>query len=100
MENLGAFKDPRSGKRIGTYGSTRTRRKRLLLDSRPANVKIDAKTRNATVYRPRLRIPRGRARVDHEGRLGFAEYQGNAIACSIPDERFTEWKVPTPWSAL
>jgi hypothetical protein len=39
--------------------------------------------------------------VDHEGRLWFAEYQGNAIGMFDPKtERISEWKVPTPWSAL
>ncbi len=103
MENLGAFKDPRSGKRIGTYGiHSDAQNNAYLLDFAAGNiVRIDAKTRNATVYltpTPNSRPRRGR--VDHEGRLWFAEYQGNAIGMFDPKtERITEWKVPTPWSA-
>src|SRR3989441_12656885 len=73
-----------------------------LLDFAAGNiVKIDAKTGNATVYptpTPDSRPRRGR--VDHEGRLWFAEYQGNAIGMFDPKtELITEWKGPTPWSA-
>lgn len=103
MENLGAFKDPRSGKRIGTYGiHSDAQNNAYLLDFAAGNiVKIDARTKNATVYvtpTPDSRPRRGR--VDHEGRLWFAEYQGNAIGMFDPKtERITEWKVPTPWPA-
>src|SRR5207302_9124039 len=39
-------------------------------------------------------------RVDHEGKLWFAEYRGMAIGMLDPKEgRIQEWKVPTPWSA-
>src|SRR6266581_2274105 len=103
MENLGAFKDPKSGKRIGTYGiHSDAQNNAYLLDFAAGNiVRIDAKTKNAVVYptpTPDSRPRRGR--VDHEGRLWFAEYQGNAIGMFDPKaERITEWKVPTPWSA-
>jgi streptogramin lyase len=103
MENLGAFKDPRTGKRIGTYGiHSDAQNNAYLLDFAAGNiVRIDAKTKQATVYptpTPDSRPRRGR--VDHEGRLWFAEYQGNAIGMFDPKtERMTEWKVPTPWSA-
>jgi streptogramin lyase len=103
MENLGSFKDPQTGKRIGTYGiDSDAQNNAYLLDFSAGNiVKIDAKTKNATVYRtptPDSRPRRGR--VDLEGRLWFAEYQGNAIGMFDPQtERITEWKVPTPWSA-
>ena len=103
MENLGAFKDPRTGKRIGTYGiHSDAQNNAYLLDFAAGNiVRIDAKTGNATVYptpTPDSRPRRGR--VDHQGRLWFAEYQGNAIGMFDPKtERITEWKVPTPWSA-
>src|SRR2546422_1766359 len=65
MENLGAFKDPRSGKRIGTYGiHSDAQNNAYLLDFAAGNiVKIDAKTRNATVYptpTPDSRPRRGR----------------------------------------
>ena len=103
MENLGSFKDPQTGKRIGTYGiDSDAQNNAYLLDFSAGNiVKIDAKTKNATVYQtptPDSRPRRGR--VDREGRLWFAEYQGNAIGMFDPKtEHITEWKVPTPWSA-
>jgi len=103
MENLGAFKDPRSGKRIGTYGiHSDAQNNAYLLDFAAGNIaKIDGKTKNVTVYltpTPDSRPRRGR--VDREGRLWFAEYQGNAIGMFDPKtERISEWKVPTPWSA-
>ncbi|TMH42207.1 MAG: hypothetical protein E6H56_05835 [Betaproteobacteria bacterium] len=103
MENLGAFKDPRSGKRIGTYGiHSDAQNNAYLLDFAAGNiVKIDGKTKNVSIYltpTPDSRPRRGR--VDHQGRLWFAEYQGNAIGMFDPrTERITEWKVPTPWSA-
>ena len=103
FENLGNFKDPNGGKRIGTYGiHSDAQNNAYLLDFAAGNiVKIDAKTRNVTVYvtpTPHSRPRRGR--VDHEGRLWFAEYQGDAIGMFDPrTERITEWKVPTPWSA-
>lgn len=103
MENLGSFKDPRTGRRIGTYGiHSDAQNNAYLLDFSAGNiVKIDAKTKNAAVYptpTPDSRPRRGR--VDREGRLWFAEYQGNAIGMFDPKtERMTEWKVSTPWSA-
>ena len=103
MENLGNFKDPRTGKRIGTYGiHSDAENNAYLLDFSAGNiVKIDAKTKNATVYptpTPDSRPRRGR--VDPQGRLWFGEYQGNAIGMFDPKtEQMTEWKVPTPWSA-
>ena len=103
MENLGNFKDPQTGKRIGTYGiHSDAQNNAYLLDFSAGNiVKIDAKTKEATVYRtptPDSRPRRGR--VDRQGRLWFAEYQGDAIGMFDPkSERMTEWKVPTPWSA-
>ncbi len=103
MENLGSFKDPRTGRRIGTYGiHSDAQNNAYLLDFAAGNiVKLDAKTGNASVYvtpTPNSRPRRGR--VDHEGRLWFAEYQGNAIGMFDPKtERISEWKVPTPWSA-
>ena len=103
MENLGNFKDPKTGKRIGTYGiHSDQQNNAYLLDFSAGNiVKIDARTKNATVYRtptPDSRPRRGR--VDPQGRLWFGEYQGDAIGMFDPGtERMTEWKVPTPWSA-
>jgi virginiamycin B lyase len=103
MENLGAFKDPRTGRRIGTYGLHSDAENNVyLLDFAAGNiVKIDAKTKSPTVYvtpTPNSRPRRGR--VDAEGRLWFAEYNGNAIGMFDPKtEKISEWKVPTPWSA-
>ncbi len=73
-----------------------------LLDFAAGNiVKIDAKTKAPTVYvtpTPNSRPRRGR--VDADGRLWFAEYNGNAIGMFDPKtEKISEWKVPTPWSA-
>ena len=103
FENLGSFKDPRSGQRIGTYGLHSDAENNIyLLDFSAGNiVKIDAKTKLPTVYltpTPNSRPRRGR--VDAQGRLWFAEYQGNAIGMFDPKtEKISEWKVPTPWSA-
>ncbi|HLH95265.1 MAG TPA: carboxypeptidase regulatory-like domain-containing protein [Xanthobacteraceae bacterium] len=103
FENLGAFKDPRTGKRIGTYGLHSDSKNNIyLLDFAAGNiVKIDAKTELPTVYltpTPNSRPRRGR--VDAQDRLWFAEYEGNAIGMFDPKtEKITEWKVPTPWSA-
>src|SRR5438128_9489053 len=103
MENLGNFKDPKTGKRIGTSGiHSDEQNNAYLLDFSAGNiVKIDARTKNPTVYQtptPDSRPRRGR--VDRQGRLWFGEYQGNAIGVFDPKtEDMTEWKVPTPWSA-
>jgi virginiamycin B lyase len=103
FENLGAPKDPRSGQRIGTYGLHSDKQNNIyLLDFSAGNiVKIDAKTKEPTVYltpTPNSRPRRGR--VDEEGRLWFAEYQGNAIGMFDPKTaKISEWKVPTPWAA-
>jgi streptogramin lyase len=103
FENLGNFKDPKTGKRIGTYGiHTDQQNNAYLLDFSAGNiVKLDAKTGKPTVYEtptPDSRPRRGR--VDPQGRLWFGEYQGNAIGVFDPNtEQMKEWKVPTPWSA-
>jgi streptogramin lyase len=103
MENLGSFKDPKTGRRIGIYGiHSDAQNNAYLLDFAAGNiVRIDARTKAATVYQtptPDSRPRRGR--VDHEHRLWFAEYQGEAVGMFDPrTERITEWKVPTPWSA-
>jgi virginiamycin B lyase len=102
FENLGSFKDPRNGKRIGTYGiHSDAENNAYLLDFAAGNIaKVDAKTKALTVYMtptPNSRPRRGR--VDAEGRLWFAEYQGNAIGMFDPKtEKISEWKVPTQWS--
>ena len=103
FENLGNFKDPQTGKRIGTYGLHSDAQNNVyLLDFSAGNiVKIDARTKEPTLYRtptPDSRPRRGR--VDQQGRLWFGEYQGNAIGMFDPQTgQMKEWKVPTPWSA-
>jgi virginiamycin B lyase len=103
MEDLGSFKDPRNGKRIGTYGIHSDSANNLyLLDFAAGNIaKIDAKTKALTVYitpTPDSRPRRGR--VDEQDRLWFAEYQGNAIGMFDPkSEKISEWKLPTKWSS-
>ena len=103
FEDLGNQKDPFNGRRIGTYGiHSDSQNNAYLLDFAAGNIaRIDAKSGQASVYptpTPDSRPRRGR--VDHDGRLWFAEYQGNAIGMFDPKtERITEWKVPTPWSA-
>jgi streptogramin lyase len=103
FENLGAPKDPRTGRRIGTYGiHSDQENNAYLLDFAAGNiVKIDAKTKKETVYlTPTPNSTPRRGRVDHEGRLWFAEYRGNAIGMLDPKEGvIKEWKVPSPWSA-
>jgi virginiamycin B lyase len=103
FENLGNFKDPKTGKRIGTYGiHSDQQNNAYLLDFSAGNiVKLDANSGKPTVYEtptPDSRPRRGR--IDPQGRLWFGEYQGNAIGLFDPKtEQMKEWKVPTPWSA-
>src|SRR5262245_4277712 len=103
FENLGAPKDPRTGRRIGTYGiHSDAENNAYLLDFAAGNiVKIDAKSRQETVYlTPTPRSTPRRGRVDDEGRLWFAEYRGMAIGMLDPQEGvIKEWKVPSAWSA-
>jgi len=103
IENLGAPKDPRTGKKIGTYGLHSDAENNIyLLDFSAGNImKIDAKTKEPTVYlTPTPNSTPRRGRVDAEGRLWFAEYRGMAIGMFDPKTaKIQEWKVPTPWSA-
>ena len=103
FENLGSFKDPRNGKRIGTYGLHSDLENNIyLLDFGAGNiVKIDAKTKLPTVYlTPTANSRPRRGHVDAQDRLWFAEYEGNAIGMFDPKtERISEWKVPTPYSS-
>jgi len=103
FENLGAPKDPRTGRRIGTYGlHSDSQNNVYLLDFAAGNiVKIDAKTKETTVYLTPIQnsTPR-RGRVDEQDRLWFAEYRGGAIGMLDPKSAtIKEWNVPTPWSA-
>jgi virginiamycin B lyase len=103
FEDLGSPKDPRTGKRIGTYGIHSDADNNLyLLDFSAGNiVRIDAKTEEPTVYlTPTPNSHPRRGRVDDQGRLWFAEYFGNAIGMLDPNSgKIAEWKVPTPWSS-
>jgi len=103
FENLGAPKDPRTGRRIGTYGiHSDNENNAYLLDFAAGNIaKIDAKTKEVTVYlTPTPNSTPRRGRVDADGRLWFAEYRGDAIGMFDPKTAaIKEWKVPTPWSA-
>ncbi len=103
FENIGSQKDPRTGKRIGTYGIHSDSKNNLyLLDFSAGNiVRIDAKTKEPTVFlTPTPNSHPRRGRVDEQDRLWFAEYFGNAIGMLDPKTgKISEWKVPTPWSA-
>jgi virginiamycin B lyase len=102
-ENLGAPKDPRNDKKIGTYGLHADADNNVyLLDFSAGNIaKIDAKSKALTVYltpTPNSRPRRGR--VDHDGKVWFAEYQAERIGMFDPSTAgMKEWKTPTPWSA-
>ena len=87
FENLGNFRDPQTGKRIGTYGLHSDAQNNVyLLDFSAGNiVRIDAKTKEPTVYRtptPDSRPRRGR--VDREGGYGLANTRATPSACLIP----------------
>ncbi len=103
FEDLGSPKDPRTGRRIGTYGIYSDSKNNLyLLDFSAGNiVRIDAKTEEPTVYlTPTPNSHPRRGRVDDQDRLWFAEYFGNAIGMLDPRTgKIEEWKVPTPWSS-
>jgi virginiamycin B lyase len=103
FSDLGSPKDPRTGRRIGTYGIYSDAQNNLyLLDFSAGNiVRIDAKSDEPTVYlTPTPDSHPRRGRVDAEGRLWFAEYFGNAIGMLDPHTgKIAEWKVPTPWSS-
>ena len=103
FEDLGSPKDPRTGKRIGTYGIHADAANNLyLLDFSAGNiVRIDAKTKEPTVFlTPTPNSHPRRGRVDDQGRLWFAEYFGDAIGMLDPETgKIQEWKVPTPWSS-
>jgi streptogramin lyase len=103
FEDVGAPQDPRTGKRIGTYGIHSDSENNLyLLDFAAGNVvKIDAKTKEPTVFlTPTPNSHPRRGFVDGQDRLWFAEYFGNAIGMLDPETgKIQEWKVPTPWSS-
>jgi virginiamycin B lyase len=103
-EDLGAPTDPRTKRRIGTYGihADTATNDAYLLDFAAGNiVKIDAKTKETTVYlKPSPNSTPRRGRVDAEGRVWFAEYRADRIGMLDPKTaQIVEWKVPTDWSA-
>jgi len=103
-EDLGAPNDPRTKRRIGTYGihADTATNDAYLLDFAAGNiVKIDAKTKETTVYlTPSPNSTPRRGRVDAEGRVWFAEYRADRIGMLDPKTaQIVEWKVPTEWSA-
>jgi virginiamycin B lyase len=103
-EDLGAPSDPRTKRRIGTYGihADTATNDAYLLDFAAGNiVKIDAKTKVTTVYlTPSPNSTPRRGRVDSEGRVWFAEYRADRIGMLDPKTaQIVEWKVPTEWSA-
>ncbi|HEY5063565.1 MAG TPA: carboxypeptidase regulatory-like domain-containing protein [Xanthobacteraceae bacterium] len=103
FQDIGSPKDPRTGKRIGTYGIHSDADNNLyLLDFSAGNiVRIDAKSEQTTVFlTPTPNSHPRRGRVDDQGRLWFAEYFGNAIGMLNPKSgKIEEWKVPTAWSS-
>ena len=103
FQDIGSPKDPRTGKRIGTYGIHSDADNNLyLLDFSAGNiVRIDAKSEQTTVFlTPTPNSHPRRGRVDDQGRLWFAEYFGNAIGMLDPKSgKIEEWKVPTAWSS-
>ncbi len=100
-ENLGAFKDPVSGRNIAYYGIPSDQQNNLYLLDISAGLigKLDARSKQITVYRtpiPNSRPRRGR--VDADNNLWFGEYAGNAIGMfDSREERIKEW-VLSPWS--
>lgn len=103
-EDLGTPTDPKTKRRIGTYGihaDTATNDAYLLDFSAGNIVKIDAKTKQQTTYvTPTAGSTPRRGRVDGEGRVWFAEYRANRIGMLDPKTgKITEWQVPTTWSA-
>jgi streptogramin lyase len=103
FENLGAPKDPVTGKKIGTYGLHSDAQNNIyLLDFGSNDIgKIDAKTKALTVYKtPTPNSHPRRGRVDAAGRLWFAEYLGDAIGMlDTKSGEIKEYKPPTPWSS-
>jgi streptogramin lyase len=100
-ENLGAYKDPATGRNIAYYGIPSDNDNNLYLLDISAGLigKLDAKTQKVAVYRtpiPNSRPRRGR--VDAQNRLWFGEYAGDAIGMFDPKtEAIKEWTV-SPWS--
>ncbi len=103
FEDLGAFTDPKSGKRIGSYGIHADSKNNLyLLDFAAGDIaRIDAKTKELSVfYTPTPNSRPRRGRVDSQDRVWFAEYGANGVGVLDPASgQIKEWKIPTKWSA-
>jgi virginiamycin B lyase len=101
-ENLGAFSDPASGKRLGVYGIRADSANNLyLLDFQSSTIgRVDAKSGKLAVHRGDIVNSRPRrGMVDGQDRLWYAEYAGNAIGMLDPrTETIKEWVLPTPWA--
>ena len=87
---------------FGIYGIRADSENNLyLLDFQSSNIgKIDAKTKQFTVYRGEIANSRPRrGAVDDQNRLWYAEYAGNAVGMVDPKtEQIKEWVLPTPWA--
>ena len=103
FEDLGAFSDPKTGKRIGSYGIHADSRNNLyLLDFAAGDIaRIDAKTKALSVfYTPTPNSRPRRGRVDSQDRVWFAEYNANGVGMLDPATgQIKEWRIPTKWSA-
>ncbi|HYJ43271.1 MAG: carboxypeptidase regulatory-like domain-containing protein [Tardiphaga sp.] len=101
-ENLGSFEDPATKRRFGIYGIRSDSENNLyLLDFQSSNIgKIDAKTKQFTIYRGEIANSRPRrGAVDAQDRLWYAEYAGNAVGMVDPKTgQIKEWVLPTPWA--
>ena len=100
FENLGAPKDPRTGKRIGTYGihsdAQNNALSARLLGRQHRQDRRQDRSRPTVYLTPTPNSHPRRGRVDDQGRLWFAEYRGNAIGMLDPKSgKIKEWKVPT-----
>ena len=95
-ENLGSFRNPKNQQPIGIYGIYADQENNVYILEFPFGGigRIDAKTGKLAFYEtptPNARARRGR--VDHENRLWFAEYGGNAVAMFDPKpEKIAEWE--------
>jgi streptogramin lyase len=101
-ENFGTFKDPDTGRTIGSYGINATLGNKLfMLDFNSGDIGIlDGATKKLEIHRTAIAHSRPRrGRVDAEGRLWFAEYDGDAIGVLDPKtKQIKEWQAPLKWS--
>jgi streptogramin lyase len=99
-ENLGVSHV--GDRQISGYGlPTDAQNNVYMLEFGNANIgKRDAKTLETKIWQTPIQRSRPRrGRFDEQGKLWFAEYQGNAIGMFDPTtERMKEWKVPMAWA--